>query len=135
MWPFWKGPGIISEYSPSQIFVPSDKDTQQLIYQLSEDSKKVLNLVSNDILKILKRQIIGGEYKLKVGTLVYVIDYLQSKNPHSILSSLARITHVSEGKRNYQLRLLNNKSIIRHLFSLVPTNCNTNHFLKMCDEN
>ena len=81
--------------------------------------------MSNDILKILNRQVIGDEYKLKVGTLVYVIDYLQSKNPHSILSSLARVTHISEGGRNYQLRLLNNKSITRHLFSLVPTNCNT----------
>ena len=81
--------------------MPSDKDTQKLIYQLSEDSKKVLHLVSNDILKILNRKVLGEEYKLKVGTLVYVLDYLQAKNPHSILCAIAKITHVSEGARNY----------------------------------
>ena len=70
----------------------------------------------------------GEEYKLKVGTLVYVIDFLQAKNPHSLLYALARITHVAEGGRSYQLRLLNNKTITRHLFSLVPTQCNTNYF-------
>ena len=77
--------------------MPSDKDTQRLIYQLSEDSKKILHLVSNDILKILNRKVLGEEYKLKVGTLVYVIDFLQAKNPHSLLHAFARITHIAEG--------------------------------------
>ena len=35
---------------------------------------------------------------------------------------------VLEGGRNYQLRLLNNKIITRHLFSLVPTDANANYF-------
>ena len=85
-------------------------------------------MVSNDILKILNRKVLGEEYKLKVGTLVYVIDFLQAKNPHSLLHALARFTHVAKGGSNYQLRLLNNSTITRHLYSLVPTQCNTNYF-------
>ena len=65
----WSGSNI-KVFNLSDLFVPSDKDTQQLIYQLSEDSKKVLNLVSNDILKILNRKIIGGEYKLGIVNLL-----------------------------------------------------------------
>ena len=70
----------------------------------------------------------GNEYKLQVGTLVYICDYLQAKNPHSILSSIAKITHVADGGRNYQLRLLNNRTVTRHLYSLIPTACNANYF-------
>ena len=81
----------------SDYFVPSDKDIQRLIYHLSEDSKKVLHLVSNDILKILNRKVLGEEYKLKVGDLVYVVEFLQAKNPHSLLHALARITLIMEG--------------------------------------
>ena len=118
----------IKIFNLSDYFVPTDKETQKLIYQLSEDSKKILHLVSNDILKILNRKVLGEEYKLKVGTLVYVIDFLQAKNPHSLLHALARITHVTKEGSNYQLRLLNNNTITRHLYSLVPTQCNTNYF-------
>ena len=60
----------IKIFNLSDYFVPTDKETQKLIYQLSEDSKKILHLVSNDILKILNRKVLGEEYKLKVGTLV-----------------------------------------------------------------
>ena len=35
---------------------------------------------------------------------------------------------MSKGGSNYQLRLLNNRVITRHLYSLVPTYVNTNHF-------
>ena len=85
-------------------------------------------MVSNDILKILNRKVLGEEYKLNVGTLVYVCDLLQAKNPHSLIHALARITHVAKGGSNYQLRLLNNRVITQHLYSLVPTTCNTNYF-------
>ena len=95
----------IKVFNLADYFVPTDKDTQRLLYQLSEDSKQVLHLVSNDILKLLNRRILGEEYKLKVGTLVYVCDLLQAKNPHSLIHALARITHVSKGGANYQLRL------------------------------
>ena len=88
----------------------------------------MLHLVSNEILTILNRKVLGEEYKLKVGDLVYVVEFLQAKNPHSLLHALARITLVLEGGRNYQLRLLNNKIITRHLFSLVPTDANANYF-------
>merc|ERR1712243_387338 len=44
------------------------------------------------------------------------------------MGALARITHVSKGGSNYQLRLLNNRIITRHLYSLVPTHVNANHF-------
>merc|ERR1712243_246290 len=81
-----------------------------------------------DILKLLNRRVLGEEYKLKVGTLVYVCDLLQAKNPHSLIHALARITYVSKGGSNYQLRLLTNRVITRHLYSLVPTHVNTNHF-------
>ena len=118
----------IKIFNLSDYFLPSDKEIQRLIYHLSEDSKKVLHLVSNEILTILNRKVLGQEYKLKVGDLVYVVEFLKAKNPHSLLHSLARITMVLEGGRNYQLRLLNNKIITRHLFSLVPTNANANHF-------
>merc|ERR1711955_19922 len=95
----------IKIFNISDFFIPTDKETQKLIYQLSEDSKKILHLVLNDILKVLNRKILGNEYKLQVGTLVYISDYLQAKNPHSILSARAKITHVADGGRNYQLRL------------------------------
>ena len=88
----------------------------------------MLHLVLNEILTILNRKVLGEEYKLKVGDLVYVVEFLQAKNPHSLLNSLARVTMVLEGRRNYQLRLLNNKIITRHLFSLVSTHANANHF-------
>ena len=87
----------IKIFNLSDFFIPSDKETQKLIYQLSEDSKKILHLVSNDILKVLNRKVLGNEYKLQVGTLVYNADYLQGKNPHSILSSSAKVTHVADG--------------------------------------
>ena len=118
----------IKVFNLSDYFVPTDKETQRLMYQLSEDSKKILHLVSNNILKILNKKVLGEEYKLKVGTLVYVCDLLQAKNPHSLIHALARITYVSKGGSNYQLRLLNNRVITRHLYSLVPTTCNTNYF-------
>ena len=35
---------------------------------------------------------------------------------------------MSKGGSNYQLRLLNNRVITRHLYSLVPTHANANHF-------
>ena len=79
-------------------------------------------------MKLLNRRVLGEEYKLKVRTLVYVCDLLQAKNPHSLIQTLARITYVSKGGSNYQLILLNNRVITRHLFSLVPTTCNTNYF-------
>ena len=50
---------------------------------------------------------------LKLGQLVYVIDLLQEKNPHSILGALGRVTHIAEGGRTYQLKLLNNQSNTR----------------------
>ena len=84
-----------------------------------------MNLVSNDILKILNKHVVKDEFKLKIGQLVYTIDFLQAKNPHSVLNSLARVTHIAEGGHNYHLKLLNIKNITRHIFSLVPTNCNT----------
>ena len=90
-----------------------------MIYQLSQDSKQILNLVSNDILKILNKHVVKEEFMLKLGQLVYVIDFLQEKNPHSILGALGRVTHIAEGGRIYQLKLLNN-----HIFSLVPMQCN-----------
>ena len=116
-------------FNLADYFIPTDRDTQWLLYQLSEDSKQILHLVSNDILKLLNRRILGEQYKLKIGTLVYVCDLLQAKNPHSLIHSLARITHVSKGGTNYQLRLLNNSIITRHLYSLIPTHVNANHFL------
>ena len=60
----------IKVFNLSDYFVPTDKETQRLMYQLSEDSKKILHLVSNDILKILNKKVLGEEYKVNVGTLV-----------------------------------------------------------------
>ena len=67
-----------------------------MIYQLSQDSKQILNLVSNDILKILNKHVVKEEFMLKLGQLVYVIDFLQEKNPYSILGALGRVTHIAE---------------------------------------
>ena len=119
----------IKVFNLADYFVPTDRDTQRLLYQLSEDSKQILHLVSNDILKLLNRKILGEQFKLKKGALVYVCDLLQAKNPHSLIHSLARITHVSKGGTNYQLRLSNNSIITRHLYSLIPTQVNANYFL------
>ena len=54
-------------FSFSEYFIPSDRDTQKLIYQLSQESKQLLNLVSNDISKLLNKQVIKDEFKLKLG--------------------------------------------------------------------
>merc|ERR1711895_123809 len=43
--------------------------------------------------------------------------------------SLATWAHVSKGGTNYQLRLLSNSIITRHLYSLIPTQVNANYFL------
>ena len=61
---------------------------------------------------------------LKLGELVYVIDFLQRKNPHTILGSIGRVTHIAEGGRTYQIQLLNNQKVTRHMSSLVSTRCN-----------
>ena len=104
-------------FSISEFFILTDKHTQKLIYQLSQDSKQILNLVSNYILKILNKHVVKEEFMLKPGQLVYIVDLLQAKNPYSILGSLGRITYVAGGGRTYQMKLLNNQSITRHIFS------------------
>ena len=52
--------------------------------------------------------------------------YLSEKNPHSLIASLGRITGISSDGRNYQIQLLNRKSVTRQLHHIVPTQANFN---------
>ena len=83
-------------------------------------------MVCNDISKLLNKQVIKDEFKLRLGQLCYVPSLLQQKNPHSVFNALRKVTHISEGGRTYQLQLLNKQKITRHIFHLVPTSTNAN---------
>ena len=48
------------------------------------------------------------------------------KNPYSLIGVLGKITGISAEGRNYQIQLLNKKSVTRQIHQIVPTQANFN---------
>ena len=79
-------------------------------------------MVAAQTASLLLNKKVNNEH-LMVGDLVFVVDFLLSKQPNSLYECLAKVIEVRD-KRNYIVQLLNKKKITRHLNSLVSTSAN-----------
>ena len=92
---------------------------------LAKETREILNLLAAGAAEVLlNKKIINRN--VSIGQIVYIPDLIIAKNPHSLMDALAKVVRAKDG-RSYELKLLNDQIVTRHVSKLVPTSANFNN--------